>query len=59
MKTVGVNEQGEIIEPEWCKNLEKCPKLYEALEADLDPDTGRCEWLCRLACLWTLHMMLF
>ena len=52
MKTVGVNEQGEIIEPEWCKNLEKCPKLYEALEKDLDPDTGRCEWLCRLACLY-------
>jgi hypothetical protein len=40
MTTLDEDKSGDISEHEWMVNLEKCPKLYKALEADVDPDYG-------------------
>ncbi|CAE8587776.1 unnamed protein product [Polarella glacialis] len=40
MKVLDEDMSGNISEHEWMSNLEKCPKLYKALEADIDPDYG-------------------
>jgi len=40
MNIMDEDRSGDISEHEWMVNLEKCPKLYKALEADIDPDYG-------------------
>lgn len=40
MNIMDEDRSGDISEHEWMVNLEKCPKLYKALEADVDPDYG-------------------
>jgi Ca2+-binding EF-hand superfamily protein len=41
LATLDTDSSGEIDEVEWVQNLEKLPALKAALEADLDPDTGK------------------
>ena len=41
MQTLDSNDDGEISEVEWCRNLASLPGLKMALQKDLDPDTGR------------------
>jgi len=40
MNTLDEDRSGDISEHEWMVNLEKCPKLYNALSDDIDPDYG-------------------
>eukprot|EP01052_Picozoa_sp_SAG31_P041166 SAG31_NODE_6168_length_2140_cov_1.423322_2_plen_218_part_01 len=41
METMDSDKSGEIDEKEWLDNLSKLPALKTALQADLDPATGR------------------
>jgi len=41
MKTLDVDQSGDIDITEWCTKLKDCPKFNAVLEADLDPDWGK------------------
>jgi len=40
MKVMDADSSGDIDEKEWVQNLKKCPKLYQILQDDIDPDWG-------------------
>jgi len=40
MKVMDADKSGDIDEKEWVQNLKKCPKLYQILQDDIDPDWG-------------------
>jgi Ca2+-binding EF-hand superfamily protein len=41
MKTLDVDQSGDIDITEWCTRITECPKLYAVLCEDLDPDWGK------------------
>ena len=41
MQRLDSDSNGTISEKEWLENLERCQDLKAALEADIDPDTGK------------------
>ena len=41
MGRLDTDENGTISETEWLENLDRCHDLKAALEADIDPDTGK------------------
>jgi len=40
MNVMDADRSGDIDEKEWVQNLKKCPKLYQVLQDDIDPDWG-------------------
>lgn len=41
MAKLDSDSSGTISEQEWLENLARCPGLVDALQADIDPDTGK------------------
>jgi Ca2+-binding EF-hand superfamily protein len=41
MEVLDADKSGDIDITEWCERVPKCPKFYEMLQGDLDPDWGK------------------